>query len=156
MFFNPVIFNPVICILARMLPRPLLYLIRIQCLIYEDAVLCLEGRERHTSRRQQVRCPVRPGGYPSRTYWHQSLTLTKYYVNCLVHKLTYKHMHDNAKKKKNCTLGEVVSVSDKASVTQMNVLILRSVKVAGQSWSGGCPPPKAPSLHLRLPVGVRL
>lgn len=53
-------------------------------------------------------------------------------------------------------LAEVISASYKASVTQVNFLILCSVKVAVQSWSRGCPPPKAPSLHLRVPNGVWL
>lgn len=34
----------------------------------EDSVLCVKGRERHTSRRQNVVS----GWIPQRTYWHQS------------------------------------------------------------------------------------
>lgn len=42
-------------------------------------------------------------------------------------------------------LPEVIYVSDKASVTQANFLILCSIKVGVNSLSRGCPPPKVPS-----------
>lgn len=50
-------------------------------------------------------------------------------------------MQDNTKKK--YVLAEVISVSDKASITQVNFLILCSIKVAVNSWSGGMSSPKS-------------
>lgn len=56
-------------------------------------------------------------------------------------------------------LPKVISVSDEASITQANLLILCSIKVAVNSWSGGCPPPKVPSasatVHRSMALSAR-
>lgn len=98
--FVSVFFNSVIYALARMLSRPLLYLISIQCLMYEDSVLCLKGREKHTSRRQNVvwvDTPAGPTG-TSHSYCYQVVHEPSDSWTESLHYLTYKHMQDNSKK----------------------------------------------------------